>query len=402
MTKISLIKNNKINMQKFYSLFAFVILFGFGKAQTTIQKADSNQFFPDQPWLDNNGVHLNAHGGGVLFHNGVYYFYGEHKLAGETVGKTAVHCYSSTDLYNWKDEGAALVTSDDPNSEISEGCIIERPKVIYNKKTQKFVMWFHLELKNQLRKSGRSGVAISEKPTGPFVYLHSVRPNAGQWPVNVTDEQKASLPEAQKLIGTSFIGSPHPDRAKIPFMARDFAGGQMAKDMTLFVDDDGKAYHIFSSEENATLHISELSDDYLSHTGKWTRVFEYLWHEAPAICKYNDRYWMLSSNCTGWNPNAARSAVANSIWGPWQDLGNPCIGETPRNHLGPQLTFGGQSTFILPVNGISGAFIAMFDTWRPEKLLASGYIWLPIQFSKNRFTISWKDAWDLSVFNKKK
>jgi hypothetical protein len=359
------------------------------------------KFLPDQLWLDNNGVHLNAHGAGILFHKGIYYMYGEHKLAGETVGKIAVHCYSSVDLYNWKDEGAALMTSDNPNSEISEGCIIERPKVIYNKKTNKFVMWFHLELKNQLRKSGRSGVAVSDKPSGPFEYLHSVRPNAGYWPINVTPEQKASLVEAQKLAGTSFIGSPHPDRAALPFMARDFAGGQMAKDMTLFVDDDGKAYHIFSSEENATLHISELSDDYLSHTGKWARVFEYLWHEAPAICKHDGRYWMLSSNCTGWNPNAARSAVANSIWGPWKDLGNPCTGATPRNHLGPQLTFGGQSTFILPVQGKPGAYIVLFDVWRPENLIASGYVWLPIRFEKNRFSISWLDTWDLSVFKHK-
>ena len=184
-------------------------------------------------------------------------------------------------------------------------------------------------------------------------------------------------------------------------MARDFAGGQMAKDMTLFVDDDGKAYHIFSSEENATLHISELSDDYLSHSGKWTRVFEYLWHEAPAICKHDGRYWMLSSNCTGWNPNAARSAVANSIWGQWQDLGNPCVGATPPDHLGSELTFGGQSTFIIQVQGQKNAFIAMFDVWRPENLVASGYVWLPITFEKDRFSILWRDAWDLSVFKKR-
>lgn len=43
--------------------------------------------------------------------------------------------------------------------------------------------------------------------------------------------------------------------------------------MTLFVDDDGTAYHIYSSEENLTLHIAELSDDYLSHTGKYIRIF---------------------------------------------------------------------------------------------------------------------------------
>ena len=36
-----------------------------------------------------------------------------------------------------------------PQSEITKGCILERPKVIYNTKTGKFVMWFHLELKGR-------------------------------------------------------------------------------------------------------------------------------------------------------------------------------------------------------------------------------------------------------------
>jgi hypothetical protein len=35
------------------------------------------------------------------------------------------------------------------NNLIKPGCIIERPKVIYNRKTRKFVMWFHHELKGQ-------------------------------------------------------------------------------------------------------------------------------------------------------------------------------------------------------------------------------------------------------------
>ena len=67
-------------------------------------------FEPTQEWPDNNGVHINAHGGGVLFHDGVYYWFGEHKIGGRR-GNTAqvgVHCYSSTDLYNWKDAGVAL------------------------------------------------------------------------------------------------------------------------------------------------------------------------------------------------------------------------------------------------------------------------------------------------------
>ncbi len=359
------------------------------------------QFIPDQPWPDNKGVHINAHGGGILFHEGTYYWFGEHKISGKAgnLAHVGVHCYTSTDLYNWQDAGIALAVSDDPKSPIVKECVIERPKVIYNAKTQKFVMWFHLELKGKSYDASLSGLAVADQPTGPYTFVRALRPDAGTWPINVTDEQKAGLKDAAKLKRKKLYGGPNPETPKYNLLARDFEGGQMARDMTLFVDDDGKAYHIFSSEENSTLHISELSDDYQSHSGKWIRVFEHRWHEAPAICKHNGRYWMISSGCTAWEPNAARSMVADHIWGPWKELENPCTGVNPHNQLGPEKTFGGQSTFILPVQGKPGAFIAMFDIWRPKDAITGGYIWLPITFEKDRLTITWRDRWDLSVFD---
>ena len=35
---------------------------------------------------------------------------------------------------------------------------------------------------------------------------------------------------------------------------------------------------------------------------------------------------MLSSGCTGWDPNVAELAVADSIMGQWTTIGNPCTG----------------------------------------------------------------------------
>jgi hypothetical protein len=64
-------------------------------------------------------------------------------------------------------DGVALPVSDDPQSEITKGCVMERPKVIYNEKTGKFVMWFHLELKGQGYKAARSALAVSDNVTGP-------------------------------------------------------------------------------------------------------------------------------------------------------------------------------------------------------------------------------------------
>ncbi len=149
-------------------------------------------FEPGEIWPDNKRVHINAHGGGILKLNDTYYWYGEHKIEGDAGNKAmvGVHCYSSRDLYNWKDEGIALSVSQDTKSEIVQGCVIERPKVIFNQKTKKFVMWFHLELKDMGYKAAKTGLALADSPTGPFQYIKSVNPNAGQWPVNFSEEQK--------------------------------------------------------------------------------------------------------------------------------------------------------------------------------------------------------------------
>ena len=103
---------------------------------------------------------------------------------------------------------------------------------------------------------------------------------------------------------------------------RDLDGGQMSRDMTLYVDEDGKAYHIYSSEENLTLQIAELSDDYLSHTGNYVRVAPAGHNEAPAIFKKDGTYWMITSGCTGWAPNEARMFSSSSIFGPWSQHPN--------------------------------------------------------------------------------
>ena len=120
-------------------------------------------------WPDNQGVHVNAHGGGVLYHEGTYYWYGENKSDTTNSAMVGIMCYSSSNLVDWKNEGVALpVVKDDANSDIVQGCIMERPKVIYNPKTKKFVMWFHLELKGKGYAAARSAVAVSDTPTGPF------------------------------------------------------------------------------------------------------------------------------------------------------------------------------------------------------------------------------------------
>ena len=351
---------------------------------------------------DTEGVHINAHGGGVLFHEGTYYWYGEYrnsKKAGHP-GTLGVGCYSSTDLYNWKHEGVVMPVVDDPASDIAAGSVIERPKVIFNPKTGKFVLWFHLELKGRGYAAARTASAVADSPTGPFKFIRSLRPNAGRWPMGFPSEKQSAVTaeQAKDLMKGDKFRSGLRDGA---YARRDFAGGQMARDMTLFVDDDGKGYLIASAEENYTLAIHELTPDYLDFTGKWIRVAPGGHNEAPALVKHAGRYHLLASGCTGWDPNPARVLVADSIWGPWKHSHNPCEGTNPHTKMGPEKTWGGQSTHIFAVQGKRDAYVAMFDIWRPRpQLVESGYIWLPIEFENGKMMIRWRSEWSLDGFDR--
>ena len=368
--------------------------------QATPLKFKSNCFYSGEPWPDDHGNPINAHGAGFLYCDGVYYWYGEHKIEGAEGNRAhvGVHVYSSRNLYHWHDEGIALAVSNDPASELARGCILERPKVVFNAKTGKYMMWFHLEPAGLENYSGsRSGVAVSETPTGPFTYLGSLRPNAGIWPLNVPEDSRRRL-DTDELSHVALLdlpGGPLPYYPKHLLFRRDFEGGQMARDMTLFVDDDGSAYHIYASEANGTLHISQLSDDYLWPSGRYIRIFPGRFHEAPAMMKWRGRYFLITSGCTGWAPNEARVSVADSIWGPWEELGNPCIGP------GAQIanTFNSQGAFILPVAGERDAFIFAADRWNPMNAIDGRYVWLPIEFHHGIPMFAWRERWDLSVFD---
>lgn len=141
-------------------------------------------------WKDVNNEYINAHGGGVLFHNGLYYWFGEHRPENGFTTEVGVNCYASSDLQNWTHKGVALAVSEEPGSDIERGCIMERPKVIYNKKTGKFVMWFHLELKGQGYGPARAAVAVSDKPEGPYRFVRSGRVNPGIYPENMPEADR--------------------------------------------------------------------------------------------------------------------------------------------------------------------------------------------------------------------
>jgi len=352
-----------------------------------------------ETWPDTNGKHINAHGGNIIQYDGKYYWYGENRPDRGYTTEVGVEVYSSTDLLHWTDEGVALAVSETPGSDIERGCIMERPKVVYNPKTQRFVMLFHLELKGRGYEAARVAFAESETPTGPFRFIRSTRIHAGTWPTGFTKKQiKAAQKTDASLWKEWWTPEWRAETEKGMYLWRDFKGGQMSRDMTVFIDTDGKAYHITSSQENLTLLVSELTDDFLDFTGKYKMIAPGGQNEAPCIFKHDGRYWLICSGCTGWEPNEARMFTSPSIWGPWTQQPSPFEGTSTYRNFTAKKTFGAQGTYILcttspasstpPPGNIAAPadranmpqYIFMADIWNPRHLSQSLHLWLPIDF----------------------
>jgi hypothetical protein len=304
---------------------------------------------PGSIWLDTSGKPIQAHGGSMLYHDRTFYWYGENKdgdswlpecnmeWRGYRVEAIGINCYSSNDLLHWKNEGIVLPSvKDDPEHDLHTSKVIERPRVLYNRKTGKFVLWMHIDTMDYL--CARTGIAISDTPVGPFLYIGSIRPD-----------------------------------------------GCDSRDMTVFQDTDGKAYLLYSSTWNSELHISLLTDDYLKPSGTMARAYvtkvKNHGPESPIVFKRNDKYYLITSRCTGWDPNPAEWAVADSMMGPWKSMGNPCVGP------GADTTFDSQGTFAFEITDNSGSLVFMADRWKKTDLADSRYVWLPIRIEDTVLTI---------------
>lgn len=283
-------------------------------------------------WNDTSGNPIQAHGGGMIKVGSTYYWFGEDKGA----NNPDVDVYSSTDLANWTFQGHALTPLS--SGDLTSSSVVERPKVIYNSSTQKYVMYFHLD--NSSYSYARVGVATSSTVTGPYTYQGSYQPL-----------------------------------------------GHDSRDMGLFQDTDGSAYLISSVDNNLNLSIFKLSSDYLSASSlvtTWSSVH----YEAPAMVKVNGTYFLLTSKQNGWNPAQQQyttSASLSSGWSGWTNIG----GST---------NYSSQTTFIMPIQGSSGTtYLYMADRWNSSNLSSSTYIWMPMVISGNQMSYDSFASWNIDA-----
>lgn len=297
---------------------------------------------PGAVWLDDRGERIQAHGGGIIKFGGVYYWFGEDRSRDNDPSKRYVSCYSSKDLARWKFCNQVLKLANPEN--LQRGWALERPKVFYNAKTKKFVMYMHIDGATPGRKGGysyaRVGVAVGDTVDGDYKYLKSFRPL-----------------------------------------------GHESRDIGQFIDDDGSAYLIFEDRPFG-FRIAKLSDDYLTVEKEVCLVPEHL--EGGALVHYGGLYYVVGSELTGWRPNPNKYATAPSLAGPWSEFRDIAPPATD--------TYGSQSSMLVKVTGTKkSTVIFMADEWKPEAQWDSRYLWMPLEIGGGKVWLPEPHAWTLNL-----
>lgn len=289
-------------------------------------------------FTDTNGNIVHAHGSGMIKVGNYYYWLGENRD-----GTNLVSLYRSTDLKNW--EFRAHLLSKSMGGELATANI-ERPKLLYNSATGKYVMWMHKE--NGVDYSeGRVAVASASNIEGPYTYHGSFRPL-----------------------------------------------GYESRDLTVF-NDNGTAYLISATKgsgTNSDLNIYRLTSDFLGVESLVQTLWPGQYREAPAVFKRGNTYFMITSGATGWDPNQAKYATATSMSGTWSALSN----------LGDSTTFGSQPAFVIPVVGsTTTSYLYLGDRWAGawgEPVNNSRYVWLPLSFpTNNTLELNWYPSIDIDT-----
>lgn len=364
-------------------------------------------FYPGQPWLDTNGNRIQAHGGSVLYEDGVYYWYGENKE--KTDGKSAVwhwgvRCYRSTDLYNWEDCGLIIPPEpEDESSPLHPNAWMDRPHIIYNRRTKKYVCWIKGD--NRLAFT----VLTADRLLGPY------------------------------------------QKVRLGLRPLDMNAG----DFDLAAADDGKGYFYFERSHSETI-CADLTTDYTDVTGYYSTHFPlrcppYV-REGTAHFTRNFKHYLITSGTTGYFPNPSQVAVADTWHGSFTVLGDPHPNDPSRTSYHSQIS----SVFL--VRGKKDLYIAVADRWLPKQLFLnyedyadnfeamfhpelgkkedwtavqkkvrqyeeetgqrveftpnckdntaiSDYVWLPLRFvgpddlhPQGMVTIDWRDQWSLDEF----
>lgn len=341
--------------------------------------------YPGQPWLDTHGRRIQAHGASVYYENGVYYWIGENKQfthKGSKIWSWGVKAYSSTDLCNWRDEGLIIPPEPyDKKSPLHPYRKLDRPHIIYNPRTKKYVAW-----------------------------------------LKFCDKSNFAILTADELLG--------PYTLVDPFYQ---AYGKKCGDFDLALDDKTGEGYLFVETDHVDCIVCRLNGEFTAAEGEFRYIYRGIkppyTREGIAHMERNGKHYIFSSGMTGYTPNPSEAAVSDNWMGPYTVLVDPHVADSSG------ASFNSQISTILQIAG-KDRYIAVADRWMPDALMTASeydaisraiaarsdksvkvtrgekmqmikrmmmqvdtsiadYVWLPIRFEGDRPRIEWRDHWNL-------
>lgn len=310
-------------------------------------------------WNTQDGLPIYSQGGGVFrFPDPVsgimkYYWYGVHYKEAESYlndpsvtyprnSFVAVTCYTSIDAVNWKFENNVLTKAEVDGHERTYW--VGRLGVAYVKELKKYAMF--VQYGNGVL------ISVSDSPTGPFTW-----------------HQKISMKD---MIGTPNTG-----------------------DQTVFTDDDGKSYLVYSYGQGRNkIYVSEIGvKDGMINLLDCTKIFQGAGREGNCMFRYKGKYYMFASNLYGWDASLAYYLVADNVRGPYLPINDMLVlkgAEDDYAHVT-------QTGFFFSVKGSKQETIVYCgDRWADFAGNGLGYNqWVPLAFNDSVPYFNSMSSWNL-------
>ncbi len=348
------IYNSIVSKLKFFTCL-LVLQFTYNHPALAQSKNIKNDIF----WNTSDGTPIYSQGGGIFkFTDPVsgslkYYWYGVHYKEAENYRQdhsvtyqrnnfVAVTCYTSSDLVNWKFESNVLTKAETDKHERTYW--VGRLGVAYVKELKKYAMF--------VQHGNGVLITVSDSPNGPFVW-----------------HQKISMKE---MIGTPNTG-----------------------DQTVFTDDDGKSYLVYSyGQGRHKIYVSEIGvKDNMVNLLDCTKIFQGAGREGNCMFKYQGKYYMAASNLYGWDASLAYYLIADNVRGPYLPANDMKVmkgAEEDYAHIT-------QTGFFVNVKGSKQeTVIYCGDRWANFAGNGLGYNqWVPLSFKNDDLYFNSLNSWNL-------
>jgi len=344
-----------------FIVIPFFLMFLAGLSQLTPALSQSHNIQNDVFWNTSDGKPIYSQGGGVFTFNdpksGIkkYYWYGAHYKEAETYRNDpsvtlskdtfeSVTCYSSSDAVNWTFEADVLTKEE--LAKHADRTWVGRLGVAYIPELKQYALF--VQHGNQVL------VTLAGSPTGPFTW-----------------HQRINMKE---MIGTTNTG-----------------------DQTVFTDDDGKSYLVYSYGSGRNkIYVSEIG----MKNGKvglldCKEVFRGESREGNCLFKYNGKYYMCASNIYGWDASLAYYLVADDIRGPYLPVNNMLV----MNGCADDYAHVTQTGFFFTVKGSKKETIVYCgDRWAEFAGNGLGYNqWFPLSFEGATPHFNSLGSWNLDA-----